>query len=405
MERQRQMTAAPCRFRVAMIAACPFPWPRGTPIRIYRMAQALSECRHDVHVITYHLGQKGPTPPFCIHRIPEVPFYKKTGPGPSIAKLLMADPVLSIKILILHRSLQFDIIHAHHVEGFLAALPLHFLYRVPIIFDMHTLLETELPFYLKSGGAKKGLIKRIGRMIDRYLPKSANHVIGVTEEIKDFLLDQAKIPAKKISVIPNGIELSHFSRATPQPEKERDRIILGFAGNCAPYQGIDVMLDALDVLRSDHPSIRLHLYTNDADGAYEFITKRPEISPMVDVLSSDFGQLPDQLAQADILLNPRPHGAGHPLKLLNYMAAGKPIVSLAGTARLLKHGETAWIAGDNTAQAFAQGIVHLIAHKDIATAIGRNAKDFLSRWFSWESRAEEITVIYKKLIKNSWQRK
>jgi hypothetical protein len=92
------MTATPGGFRVAMIAACPFPWPRGTPIRIYRMAQALSKRRHDVHVITYHLGQKELPPPFRIHRIPKVPFYNKTAPGPSIAKLLMADPALSFKI-------------------------------------------------------------------------------------------------------------------------------------------------------------------------------------------------------------------------------------------------------------------------------------------------------------------
>lgn len=385
-------------FRVAMIAACPFPWPRGTPIRIYRMAQALSKCGHDVHVITYHLGQKEPPPSFCIHRIPVVPFYNKTAPGPSIAKLLMADPLLSFKILALHRRLRFDIIHAHHVEGFLAALPLHFLYRVPIIFDMHTLLETELSFYFSGEGAGNAPFKAIGQVMDRHLPKWADHVIGVTEEIKAFLVNLSKIPVNKISVIPNGIELSHFTRATSQRRKEKERIILGFAGNCASYQGIGIMLDALSLLRSDHPSIRLHLYTNDADGAYESLTKRPDISSLVDIFPSDFEKLPAQLAGTDILLNPRPHGAGHPLKLLNYMAAGKPIVSLAGTAHLLKHGETAWIASGNTPRTFAQGIAHLIAHRDLAAALGRNAKDFLSRRFSWESRAEEIADIYKKLV-------
>lgn len=384
-------------FRVALIAACPFPWPRGTPVRIFRMAQALSECGQNIHVITYHLGQKDPSASFFIHRIPDLRYYNKTGPGPSALKLLVADPILSFNIIKLHRKYQFDIIHAHHVEGFLTALPLHFLYGVPIIFDMHTLLETELPFYFKGGEANSSPLKRIGRMIDRHLARWADHVIGVTEEIKKYLIDQARIPADKISVIPNGIELTHFAGTTPRPENKNDRIILGFAGNCAPYQGIDLMLEALDVLRSEHPSIRLHLYTNDADGAYEFITKRPGISSLVDVFPSDFEQLPTQLAQADILLNPRPHGAGHPLKLLNYMAAGKPIVSLAGTAHLLKHGETAWIVQDNTARTFAQGIAHLIAHRDLTAAMGRNAKEFLTRHFSWESRAEEISVIYNKL--------
>ncbi len=392
------MTPSPATFRVAMIAACPFPCPRGTPVRIFRMAQALNQCGQNVHVITYHLGQKDSSASFFIHRIPDLRYYSKTDPGPSAMKLLVADPILSFNIIKLHRKYRFDIIHAHHVEGFLTALPLHFLYGVPIIFDMHTLLETELPFYFKCGEADSIPLKRIGRMIDRHLPRWADHVIGVTAEIKDFLVDQAKIPAKKISVIPNGIELSHFARETPLNKNNRDRIILGFAGNCAPYQGIDIMLDSLDVLRSDHPSIRLHLYTNDADGAYEFITKRPGIASMVDFFPSDFEQLPTQLAQADILLNPRPHGAGHPLKLLNYMAAGKPIVSLAGTAHLLKHGETAWITRDNTARTFAQGIAHLMIHRDLAAAMGRNAKEFLSHRFSWTSKAKAVISIYNKIL-------
>lgn len=128
-------------------------------------------------------------------------------------------------------------------------------------------------------------------MIDRHLAMWADHVIGVTKEIKEYLIDQAKIPAEKISVIPNGIELSHCAHTTPLHGNDMDRIILGFAGNCASYQGIDIMLDALDVLRSNHPSVRLHLYTNDASGAYEFVTKKPETSSLVDIFPTDFEQL------------------------------------------------------------------------------------------------------------------
>ena len=55
--------------RIAMVAACPFPWPRGTPIRIHRMAEALGRRGHDVHVVTYHLGGPTPTPHMTVHRI------------------------------------------------------------------------------------------------------------------------------------------------------------------------------------------------------------------------------------------------------------------------------------------------------------------------------------------------
>ena len=65
------------RFKIAMVAACPFPWPRGTPIRIFRMADALGRRGHEVHVVTYHLGEACSGAPFHIHRIPSVATYRK----------------------------------------------------------------------------------------------------------------------------------------------------------------------------------------------------------------------------------------------------------------------------------------------------------------------------------------
>ena len=64
--------------RIAMIAACPFPWPRGTPIRIHRIAEAVAGRGHAVHVVTYHLGEELADAPFVVHRIRDVPAYRRT---------------------------------------------------------------------------------------------------------------------------------------------------------------------------------------------------------------------------------------------------------------------------------------------------------------------------------------
>ena len=47
--------------------------------------------------------------------------------------------------------------------------------------------------------------------------------------------------------------------------------------------------------------------------------------------------LPSYLALADVCVVPRPECPGHPVKLLNYMLAGKPIVSFAGGAKGVRH--------------------------------------------------------------------
>src|SRR5690606_37801041 len=112
-------------YKIVMLAARPFPYPRGTPIRIYRMADALPRRGHVVHVIAYHLHLAEPPaqpPAFQLHRIPVVATYQKCSPGPSLQKLLVLDPLLAIKTARLMREHAFDVIHAHHFEGMLAGL-------------------------------------------------------------------------------------------------------------------------------------------------------------------------------------------------------------------------------------------------------------------------------------------
>ena len=80
--------------RIVMVAACPFPANRGTPSRILRMAEAMADRGHEVHVVTYHFGIDTPTRGIHIHRVPKVG-KSYFGPGPTYRKLLLYDPLLT----------------------------------------------------------------------------------------------------------------------------------------------------------------------------------------------------------------------------------------------------------------------------------------------------------------------
>ncbi|HET8622523.1 MAG TPA: glycosyltransferase family 4 protein [Gemmatimonadales bacterium] len=126
----------------------PLPLPPRHADPVYRMAQSLADRGHDVHVVTYHLGQDAPDAPFTIHRLPPIPTYRKTSPGPAYQKLLVLDPLLVVKLRALLARRRFDVIHAHHFEGLLVADAARRRRRAPpVVFDVHTLLESELPHY------------------------------------------------------------------------------------------------------------------------------------------------------------------------------------------------------------------------------------------------------------------
>jgi glycosyltransferase involved in cell wall biosynthesis len=109
-------------------------------------------------------------------------------------------------------------------------------------------------------------------------------------------------------------------------------------------------------------------------------------------------ELPDFLAAADIAVVPRPESAGIPTKLLNYMAAGKAIVSFEKSATILENGKTGRLVAPATAERLAEGILGLLADRNLALELGRNARSLVFERFDWRSIVEQMEEVYDKLL-------
>ena len=379
-----------------MVAACPFPFPRGTPIRIYRMAAALSERGHEVDVVTYHLGERDSDAPFRIHRAPNLPTYHKTSPGPTYQKLFLLDPLLTLRLRDLLRRQPVDVIHAHHYEGLLIANAARSRGSPPTVFDAHTLLESELPYYRL--GLPRRMKRWIGRALDERLPRRADHVIAVTDDIRARMLQSRSVKPEHVSVIPNGVDHERFSsvaRLSPSPAGPRTLV---FAGNMALYQGIDLMLEAFKALRELRSDVRLRVVTEDSFERYEQRAVGLGIRPFIDVCEAGFDEVPDLLASADIALNPRVECDGLPQKLLNYMAAGKPVVSFAGSAKHLVNGEHGLIVADGDTLAFARAIDRLLDDVELARRLGTAGREFVRSRLSWDAAARQVEGVYERVL-------
>jgi len=383
--------------RIAMVAACPFPFGRGTPIRIQRQAEALAARGHEVHVATYSLGTAEPVAGVTVHRAPRLPFYRTTSPGPTWQKLLALDPMLVATLFRLLRARRIDVIHAHHYEGLLVARAARAFAGIPLVYDAHTMLGSELGFFRL--GLPRRLTVAVGGHLDRRLPKLADHVISVTETIRDHLVTGGVVPDARISVIGNGVELEQF-RADVQPPWAADapkRVV--FTGNLAPYQGVDVLLEAFAAASRQRKDIRLQIVTDSDFSSYEPSARRLGIRDLIEIVPAPaFADLPALLETAHVAANPRVEADGVPVKLLNYMAAGKPIVSFAGSAPGLTHGHAAWLIAGGDPEAFGQGILELLEDRERALAMGRHARRFVEEHYRWPALAERIERVYQGVL-------
>jgi glycosyltransferase involved in cell wall biosynthesis len=389
---------------VAVVAACPFPAPRGTPIRIQRLAEAVAARGHQVHVVTYHFGSGEAPSGVMVHRTPRVRMYRRLSPGPTYAKLALLDPLLTLTLRRVIRQHPVDIIHAHHFEGLLVAAAASLGTRIPIVFDAHTLLSSELPFY------DLGLPHRIKRLIalafDRHSPSLADHVVTVTERIRDRLLRFGVLTKEGVSVIPNGVEAHFFPEGVGvKGRAPNGNPTLIFTGNLAPYQGIDLMLQALRKVLDRRGDVRLKIVTNSSFERYDALARELGIAESIDIVPAQFDKIPELLAGATVAVNPRTDCDGIPVKLLNYMAAGKPIISFAGSAPGARHGETSWLVADGDIEGFAQGALTLLEDAELAASLGRNARRFVETQHSWDRSGEMTENLYLRLIDQQARRR
>jgi glycosyltransferase involved in cell wall biosynthesis len=393
-ERNRVREGDVRQFRVAMIAACPMPARRGTPLRIERLTEALIARGHHVELITYHVSDDAQTLSFPVHRIFNKRVYWRMPAGPNLRKLSLYDPALAVKVWRVLGGSRFDVIHAHHLEGLLVALPSRVRHGVPIVYDAHTMLSSELPSYGPS--FTKRVVSTVGRLFDGVLPSSADHVATVTADIKDRLTARHGMSPDRISVVTNGVEMECF-RVDAAPRSDGlTRLI--YTGTLARYQDVDLLLEAFAIARRWRQDLRLCMAASSPFGPYEALARKLGIRDAIEILPGDFEDLPRQLAESAMAVLPRMHCDGIPQKLLNYMAAGKGIVCSEGSAKLLEHERTGLVVPNGDVNAFAASIARLAADPQYATTLGRAARDYVERNYSWDQAAERLERIYARLV-------
>jgi glycosyltransferase involved in cell wall biosynthesis len=262
-----------------------------------------------------------------------------------------------------------------------------------VVYDAHTLLASELPSY--GLGLPRTLKHAIGERLDRWLPARADHVIAVSERIGRRLVEDGGLPGDRVSVVSNGLELSCFGSEGAARE---GGAVLVYAGNLAPYQGIDLLLAVLRDVASRHPRVRLRIVTDGSFSAYEGLARNLGVRDRIEIVEARLSELPDRLAECDIAVNPRRHCDGTPQKLLNYMAAGLPIVSFADGGSTIRHLETGWVVQGEDSEAFVAAVTRLLDDPGLAASLGAAARRHALATLSWDAVGRRTAAVYEAVL-------
>ena len=375
-----------------MVAASPFPFPQGSQVLIGQLASALQRRGHRVTLVTYHCGVGHPPPGLDILRILPRPRMGPVEARPSWQKPLL-DLFLAQALLRLVRRWQPDVIHTHNFEGLLAALLVRRLTAVPVVHHVHNAMGLELHTYFRYRATRwaGGLV---GRWVDAHLPRRSEHCIVLNKRAEDYFRQRG---VERITVIPPGIEFAP-REAGPAPQARGEGPLVFYSGNLDRYQDIDLLLRAFRLVANARPDARLVLGANSGPGNWQAQVDALDLGGQVAFLLVDeFRTVRDWLAVADVAVCPRRTCLGFPIKLLNYMAAGKAIVASAGSAYGLRHMENGWVVADGDVPAMASAILALLDDPVLARRLGESAQSTARGEYTWARAVTAVETIYEQL--------
>ena len=261
------------------------------------------------------------------------------------------------------------------------------------------ILEVNAPL-IEEQAEHRGLVHReqAEQVADRAF-RAASGIVAVSEEVKTYLSRWGI--ADKVQVIPNGVNHHRFAASLkPAIPKTPDTFTVGFVGSLKPWHGLSHLVSAFAQLHQRVPQARLlivgdgpqrdTLQTNLAQRNLSQVTHLTGA-----VIPSD---IPALLASMDVAVAPYPANLDFyfsPLKVVEYMAAGLPVVvsDIGQLSHLVTHGSTGWLCLPGNEVALADALEQLWHSPELRQRLGQAGQQYILTHHTWERVSEQILAM------------
>jgi glycosyltransferase involved in cell wall biosynthesis len=253
----------------------------------------------------------------------------------------------------------------------------------------------------------------LGRRV-RWAMKNADTIVGVSRFVADSVRGRLSVRDERLRYVNNSLDVSAWP-----PEGDGDRVrreldipldapLLGIVGRLNEWKGQADLLEALPLVRREHPGVRA-LFVGDEDpwsqgrhGYAEELRTKADALGVADIVrwSSFRNDIRDVMAAFDVFACPtweEPFG----MVFLEAMAMQKPVVAIASGAatEIIAHGETGLIAPPKDPRALASAIGELLGDREKRDRFGRAGRARAISAFAPARSGEQLAAIYRSLLR------
>lgn len=388
----------------------PYPLTDGGAIGIYKPTEAIARLGHEITFVTFPHSDSDITNEAVIRMRDFARVELVAKPLPSRASTILRTlvrgaypierrmmPQMFTLLNTLLSEVTYDLVHvdASHMGKY--GMWIQQQYGLPIILREHnfeTLIYRRFASNTRNPLAKIWANTQVERMLRAETDMIRAHDLTVAITPEDEAQMRHYVPDAKYELISAGVDTTYFA---PEPtDLEEDRILWVGGMDWEPNRDA-VIFFAKEIyprIVEKYPGVSFEIVGSGTDQLRDLAANS---TGQISV----YGRVPDIrpfLAKAKVLVCPLRVGGGMRLKLLDFFAAGKAVVStrigaegnagIDGTHLLLRED----------AQGFADGVCSLLANSELRHTIGQNARTLVLESYSWDRIASAFDAVYRTVV-------
>jgi glycosyltransferase involved in cell wall biosynthesis len=262
------------------------------------------------------------------------------------------------------------------------------------------ILEVNSPFALEQSRDKDIRLVRLAAWAERLICNCATRVIVVSTPLRRMMID-AGISASRLVVMSNGVALERFqSQAAPAELRHSlgldGALVIGFIGWFRKWHGLELLLEAFHRSGVAARGAKVMLI---GDGQamgdlQDYVATHDLKEHVVFTGPLPHAKVPPYLDLIDIAVQPAANEYCCPMKILEYMALGKPILAprQENIQELLREGEEAQLFIPGDPASLAEALQQLVNDPERARRMGRQAREAVTtRGLLWTANARRVS--------------
>lgn len=235
------------------------------------------------------------------------------------------------------------------------------------------------------------------RCVNRWTVPLATHVVAVSQRVAVYAAQQFRIPADRLSTIPNGVDLEHFRPARRSGDQQH--LVIGCTARLHRKNDHAALLRAFARIGEHRPEVRLLLVGRGPEEArLRELAASLGISARVRFLGEQ-ADVAASLQEMDLYLQASV-AEGMPNSILEAMATGLPVVAttVGGTPEVVVDGETGFLVPPRDPAALAAATLKLLGDPELARAFGRAGRARIEAHFSERLMLRQVEDLLDRLV-------